>query len=740
MLCGLAILLVGAGVYVNSLHGAFVLDDEHSIVLNGEIRQIGPAWKYSDLHRPLHRLSLAVNFAISGLETWSYHVFNVSVHLLTALVLFGVVRRTLRLGPLAERFGGAATPLALAVALIWVVHPLNTGAVTYVIQRTESLMALFFLLTFYCAIRGYGSSQANWWHILAVACCAASMLTKEVGVVIPPLLLLFDVVYVERRVGAVFRRRWGLYLALALCWGLVVVRMFQPDVAIAAQDIAMRETTRWEYLRTQPAAILHYVRLTFWPSPLVLDHFWRPAEWPWGVAPRAAAVLVLLAATGVALWKAPRWGYLGAWFFVILAPTSSILALPDMIFEHRMYLPLMAIVAGVCAGAFLVGRAALRRLVAEPASRRPIGATVATLAAGLIVAALAYLTVMRNRDYATEATLWRDVVAKVPGNPRAWNNLGKALYFEYKAGLSASAVGGNAPGTGQANDRRKALGKLDEALGHYARAIDEMAKIQPPSPGVGYPDPYYNYALACSDKAQFVGDPAAERSLIEGAVHWYTQALIIRPDMVPALNNLAGLYLRIGRTDDALALFRKAVALAPGDTNAAGNLGMLYMSAGRPDLALPHLTRIIGANPGAVRARQMLGVALVRLGRHREAVQQLQQVLAQEPGSADAIRELAWVRATSPEDDLRNGAEAVKLTEGLIAHPTLAGNLDVINTRAAALAEAGRFEEAADLTRRAMAAAANASRSDMVAVLQDRLRVFEARQAIRDMSGRAAPK
>jgi hypothetical protein len=159
-------LLVAAGVlaYLNSLSGVFVFDDQRTILDNPQIRQLWPIGAVmSHTRRPVVNLSLAVNYAISGLETWSYHAFNLIVHLLAGLVLFGVVRRTLLSKPLGQTYARSAPWLALAVAMIWTVHPLQTQSVTYVIQRAESMMGLFYVLTVYCVIRGADSCRGRWW-------------------------------------------------------------------------------------------------------------------------------------------------------------------------------------------------------------------------------------------------------------------------------------------------------------------------------------------------------------------------------------------------------------------------------------------------------------------------------------------------------------------------------------------------------------------------------------------------
>ena len=182
----LLIILAGLAAYANSFSDAFVFDDIDSIVSNPAIRHLWPPWKFfATLNRPILNLSLAVSYATwgsnalspTGLNAASFHAFNIAVHILAALTLFGLVRRTLlqsRQEPFAvhsavvskhsaigNRKSAIACGLALATALLWEVHPLQTEAVTYIIQRAESLAGLFYLLALYCVVRGAFRASAT---------------------------------------------------------------------------------------------------------------------------------------------------------------------------------------------------------------------------------------------------------------------------------------------------------------------------------------------------------------------------------------------------------------------------------------------------------------------------------------------------------------------------------------------------------------------------------------------------
>jgi hypothetical protein len=412
--------VAGVWAYANSFRGPFVFDDVRAIVRNPSIRSLwSPAqWIAAPpgsgtSGRPVLNFTLALNHALGGLDVAGYHALNLAVHVAAGLTLFGVVRRTLMSDRLRARFGGVATPLAFAVALIWIAHPLTTGAVTYVVQRGESLAGLFLLLTLYCAIRG--------WTWGAVAACALGMGSKETMVVAPAIVVLWD--HVFREEGA---RRWRLYGALAATLLVVLLPMLSETQGRTAVSRLLGHTPRapgddwtpWSYLWTQAGVIAHYMGLAFKPWPLVFDYYdWPAAHSPLDVLPQAALLTALFGLTVLAIVKRHPLGFAGGWCFLTLAPSSSILPIPpEIAAEHRMYAPLAALVAIAVVMLYVV----LRVLFQESRARRaPRQDTAIAFAAFIIFLGLASLTRARNVDYRSDESLWWDTVAKRPSNARA---------------------------------------------------------------------------------------------------------------------------------------------------------------------------------------------------------------------------------------------------------------------------------------------------------------------------------
>jgi protein O-mannosyl-transferase len=263
--------------------------------------------------RPIVSLTLALNFAVGGLRVWGYHAVNVALHLMCALLLFGIVRRTLDGARLRERYGGQSEWLALAVALIWTVHPLQTESVTYIIQRTELLMGLFLLLTLYCVLRGAGSVRSRAWYAAAVVSCALGMGSKEAMAVSPLLVCLYDWMFLSGSFRRAWQQRGGLYMALAGTWLLLVALVaISPRQAAGFQFASLSPMA---YLLTEAGVIVHYLRLCFWPDPLVIDYL----DWPIvGSLSDAMSsvflVLTLLGASNRALLRRRPLGFVGAWF------------------------------------------------------------------------------------------------------------------------------------------------------------------------------------------------------------------------------------------------------------------------------------------------------------------------------------------------------------------------------------------------------------------------------------------
>jgi Flp pilus assembly protein TadD len=551
-----AVLIASAALlaYSNSFKGVFVFDDKVNIVDNTIVRSLWPPWSLlwttSDTTgiagRPFVKLSFAVNYAVSGEEVWSYHTVNLLIHILAALALFGVVNRALSTVPLAHRYGRSAGVISFTCALLWILHPLQTQSVTYLSQRCESLMGLFFLGTVYFAMRSWQSPKPRWWQLLAAVSCLLGAGTKEVIVAVPLIVLMIEVVLLQRTfLGAI---RTSALLYAGLCFSICALVLLVISGGTVGTVPREEMVPALGYVLTQPEVIAHYLSLTIWPNALCLDYAW-PVASPLPTLPYVFAVGLVMALTVVALLRRHPASLLGLWFFAILAPTSLI-PLPDLAFEHRMYLPLAAVLLLITVGGF-----ECHRFLRERVSGWRQRAVTATTAVLILVAAigLGWRTHLRNRDYHDSYVIWEKTVQQRPTNANALQNLARQMESRGRLPETITLL------------RRATLANPNHAAAHFylarslerfgetERAIDHYQKaLQLKSL-----DPGWHNELALLLKRN--GRPGA-------AIEHYKQAIRLQPDTLESAAlyfNLGSAYEALARDDDAIGCYQRALELDP---------------------------------------------------------------------------------------------------------------------------------------------------------------------------------
>ena len=292
--------------------------------------------------------------------------------------------------------------------------------------------------------------------------------------------------------------------------------------------------------------ILHYLALAFWPARLCLDYGWPVANGIAQIAPGAIVIGALLAATVWALVRKPKWGFVGAWFFLILAPTSSIMPIKDLAFEHRMYLPLAAVVLAVILAAYL----AWERWAGAGEGRRLQGQLLAAILILSAAIALGSATFLRNKDYASVMAIWSDTARKAPGNARALNNLGWQL---------------------------REVGDYQAALDCLNRAIELRPR---------YADAFNNRAYTYASMKKF-----------DLAMDDCNMAISCRPDFATPYNNRGNLYEQLGDLDKAIEDFNHAIQLKPDYHQAYNNRGLVRLKLGQYQDALSDFNKSIETVP-----------------------------------------------------------------------------------------------------------------------------------------------
>ena len=746
VLAGGVIVLAAIAAYHNSLRIPFLFDDAGSITNNQSIRSLWPVWPVlkplpgglPSSGRPVVNLSFALNYAVSGLNVWSYHVFNLVIHILAGLTLFGIVRRTLLRwsalsptrcpAPSYKRLGDKPLHLAFVIALIWTVHPLQTEAVVYISQRAESLMGLFYLLTLYLFIRGADAdlkvgriapntpvalrktedadqlpNGAYWGQsapprrflLLSVLACLLGMATKEVMVSAPLIVLLYDRTFIAGSFREAWRLRREYYLGLASTWLVLIWLVLGTGTRGGTAGFGLGFSS-WGYALIQFRAIAHYLRLAVWPHPLVF-YYDRPVGAAVAATAIDAAIVIFLigwsalsltrlrpAESNSALgttsvfamlrrdkrstpsYSGQALGFAGAWFFAILAPSSSIVPVAtETMAEHRMYLSLAAVIAGAAGGIyFLAGRLGLRR-----------DARFWFLPCLLIAAGLGFMTERRNRDYRSDLALWTDTVAKTPESSFSRNNLGNALL---QLGDVSAAIAQctealrlnprNAKAHSDLADALAKMGRRTEAISHY----DEALRITPDDA-----DTHNNLGIAL----------AGEGRLPEAIAH-YKIALRLNPDLAVTHNNLGNAWVGLQKFPEAIAEYKQALQLQPDYAGADDNLGAALAAANRLPEAIAAYQRALQLKADFPEAENHLGNALRAMGRMAEAGSQYKKAVQLRPGFPEARNNLGNVLLASGKK-----VEAIaQYREALRLDP---GNFEAHCNLGEVLADLGRMEEAA---------------------------------------------
>ena len=589
-----AAIVVAAGVlaYANALSNPFVLDDESSVVQNGEIRSftnlgrvLFPSANSPVAGRPLVSLSFALNYAAGGLDPRGYHAVNLAMHVLCALLILGLVRRTLLLPSLGDRWGSAASEIGFAVALLWVVHPLTSEIVDYVTQRTEVMMALCLLATMYAALRAHTSPEGPW-HGLAIGACLLGVLCKETMVVAPVLVAFFDRAYLMPSWREAFRERGSLYLGLIASWFVLASLTWSgPRAAVGGFSAGIAPFT---YLLNQAVIIVDYLRLAVWPVNLVAFYGWPLPLTLAEVATHLAFVGTLVAATIVTVIGAPRLGFLGVWFFGILAPTSSIVPIVTEVgAERRMYLPLAALI-----------------VLAVVAVWRLVGSKALIALAVALAAVLAITTAARNREYASPLLLTQTIVDRRP-----------------------SAVAHHMLGEQLANG-----GRLDEAIVQLQRAIDlgdTRARFQ-----LG------RIFMATGNLAAAVPELEAVVKLdgVDQSLRWLEPPLL---EVLTARLLLGQIYASTRRWAEAETQARAVLVKVPGHMDARRLLAAALAAQQRWAESITEHRQYLQSRPGDVQARINLGVSLVATEQLDAAVSEFRLAVQADPSNETAKRMLA---------------------------------------------------------------------------------------------------
>lgn len=580
-----AILAAGLLLYGRTLPFPFVFDDHIYLVGNPLMKELrnfalpdgftalatlagrmglDPDLSTNFILRPLGYLTFHLNFALGGLNPAGYRAVNIAVHILNALLIFVLLRRLLAPRPGREPlppFSAGFVPFL--AAMLFLAHPMQIESVTYIVQRFTSLGTMFYLLTVIAHLRSIDAERrgaALAFRAASVVALLAGMLTKEFLVTAPLMLVLID----RALLGTPWRRAAFRALPQLLCLPLIPALVLLTSAAqhggaggmAAALNIANPRGPDYarQYVLTQPGVVGTYLRMLVAPGGFNLDPE-RPLCLAWHEA-RVLVPAALLALLGVAAlaWPRRRGGGLRSallrggvlWFFVTIAVDSSIVPLPDVMAEHRAYLPSVGLLAALACAVDLLR-------TAWPA-RRP--ATVAVLAAcGAWVVLLGASTWARHDVWSSELAMWSDVVAKSPGKARAWLNLGVVHYERREMGEAAACFGRVMELVPGCPIPYVNLGTMRNIEGRYREGLEASAAGLRFAPADV--DLHYNLGVALCGLGR-----------APDGVQVFEAALRLRATHRPTHLALGQVYAGLGRYAEALGHFKTAGALQPLDPDA----------------------------------------------------------------------------------------------------------------------------------------------------------------------------
>lgn len=652
--------LCAVWAYHGALDGKFVFDDVPSVTDNSSLLTVGGFWdaafgdKQSPIsNRPVVCLTLALNYWWGGLEPRGYHVFSLAVHALNSILLVLVLRRTL----IAPNLGGAYAPaqatwMATAIAAVWAVHPLGVDSVTYVTQRTTLVMSFFILLTLYGTLRSATDAERpTFWKWFTVAMCALALMSKEEAAALPILVILFDRAFLYDSFESSFSKRGGLYGALAATWLLLIACVIAGPKNPTVGFNTVPRLNALEWLMTQSRVLVQYLRLTIWPSPLIATYDWPFVRNPGDVVGYGIAILLLLGGTGLLWVFRPPWAWLGAMFFLLLAPTSSIMPIvSEAIAERRMYLPMLALVIPAMLGVMWVGER-ISRAMFGPSPLR--GAWLVVPLAVLVYFESAE-TARYARVFDNDMTLWTDVASKnelknrsflagsiLLGCAKPWLDQGR---YDKAIPLLEEAVECEAPTVDMLVNMAAAyvdIKKYDKAEDYYQRAF----RVDP-----NHSNALSNYGKMMLDLYQ--ADPPEKRlgpndPRMQKAYEMGKRAIAINPRNTTYYNNFGSIAYHLGRVQEADQAWLAALQLDPNNLNAATNRAAVLAQSGRINEAVQTFEAIYHRNPQIDGVLINLVQAYVQMGNKQAALQRVQNTLNINPNHATARALLQQLTAPS---------------------------------------------------------------------------------------------
>ena len=754
---GLVVLVVW--VFLPSLRNGFVNYDDNLYVTDNLQVQAGLSWQglvwaFARIHgagtywHPLTWVSHMLDCQLYGLQPWGHHLTNLLLHAVNTLLVFFVF----------WRMTGAVWRCAFLAAL-FALHPLQVDTVAWIAERKNLLSTLFWLLTTWAYVR-YGERPGWGRYALILLFFASGLLCKPALVTLPFVLLLLDYWPLRRfrlstlnpepsttqqpaTVGRLVLEKTPLLL-LATASSLITL--------LAHQGLGMLDPASGFPMGLRiENAIVSYVRYlgkTVWPFNLAVFYPY-PDAWPMSEVVLCSLLLVVVSGMAIRAARSRPYLFVGwFWFLGVLVPFIGLVQVGAQAMADRfMYVPVLGLLMPCLWGA--------AELTARWRHRRTVLAIVGTAA----VAACGFATHFQVEHWRNGVTLFSHTIAATGNNALAECNLGNALGAQGHAQEAIPHLEEAlriSPAYAEAHlNLGVALvteGKIDEAIVHFETALEIRPAFADAHNDLG--GAFLQRGQLDEAAAQFrkalelnpgdalvlynLGSALLKSGRVDQALAPFQQALDIRPDFAEAHSKLGIVLLQTGQVDEAIMHFQRALAIRPGLAEAHYNLGKALFKKGREDEAMVHFQRAVQLNPNLANVHSDLGSLLLQKGRVNEALTHYEAALELQPGNAYFLNNLAWVLATCPNPEVRNGARAVELAQK--AERLSGGNSSaIVGTLAAAYAEAGRFGEAVKAAQRALdlaTAQTNTAQADMI---RANIALYAAGLPLRDTSQATTP-
>ena len=662
-------MILGVMIYANTMDAPFTFDDSINITENVPIRVTELTaesltrlfTKSRAVYRPLANISFAANYYFHGYHVTGYHVVNLIIHILTALLVWRIARHTLRLCGMEDRL------LPFLAAALWLVNPVHTQSVTYIVQRMNSMASMFFLLALLCYIKaridsgsGRRRLRQGLFYGLCVISAVLGLASKQTVATLPVIIFLYEWFFFQNLDRAWLKRQipWIGLVAL-LIFILALVYLGGDPLEKIHRSYKNDGITVGQRLLTEAGVVIYYIGLLLFPHParLTIDHDFPLAVGVMTPASTALALAALAALLVAAVYSAGRHRLLSftvLWFLVTLVIESSVIGL-YLIYEHRTYLPSVFPVIGL---SVLVYRYVRPRLLA-------------VVILGALIGIFAFWTYQRNGVWADAAAFWENAIDKAPRLARPYINLGSVLKkngYNRQAGdlfLKATQL------DPKNADAYTLLGMLqleqdqpEKAIPYFHKALflkpDDMKHNH--NLGVALAEtgqtrkairlfrqvlahfpylPETNYQLARI---------YARRNELDKAAAFYKKAIKYQPDYFKAYNDLGIVYLMQKNISAAISSFEKAVSLNPDYMNAHLNLALVLQQKS-PQKALDHAVRANQLAPTDPRPPLLAGDISISQGKISQAATYYEKAAVLQPANAKLMYNLACLYAMRNERD-----------------------------------------------------------------------------------------